>query len=457
MPFDTNYPSEPFSQLTTNQREWYDPILRDVWRRQAVYNRFVTSRVQIAGEGSPRTTQMHITDLLPPHANFDPIGLRDLWMNSSHVDTQQRTITFNRYGSKFGLHKYDPLITYWQSNRYRGLAGIINAHLGEQMMHIFDKLARNAYFLGALNGGYAQFGTDGGADLSTIANTEQITTDLIDQVHLGMKERNVPYANNTNSLTGGNIFCVTTPGVYYDLLKEATAQNNSDAFINVMRYADPTRIINNEVGLYHNTRFVVTPDAVLYNCGAITVQTTITAPASAGDGADSNAVDGVYTVGQPGATKSITVADTTGFAVNDIVTLHITRTSDYGVTNGVDFNEGTIHNLRITTITGTVGGTLHFDRPLMIDFATDLGGSVYGYVTKGRHIHTALFIGAQDGVISGWGQTPRIYTPRPVDDWDSMYRVSFDAFAGYQAFQPMGYEVLFLAGTNRYKGAAYVS
>ena len=123
----------------------------------------------------------------------------------------------------------------------------------------------------------------------------------------------------------------------------------------------------------------------------------------------------------------------------------------------MDFEEGTAHDLRITSISGTTSGTLSFDRPLMVNFTTDLGSGVYGYVTKGRNIHTAIFIGAQDGVVSGWGQTPRIYTPRPVDDFDSMYRVSFDAYAAYQSFQPMGYEVLFMAGTNRYKGAAYVS
>jgi hypothetical protein len=78
-------------------------------------------------------------------------------------------------------------------------------------------------------------------------------------------------------------------------------------------------------------------------------------------------------------------------------------------------------------------------------------------VTKGRHVHTAIFVGGPNGVVMGVAQPPRIATPVPIDDFNSMYRVSWNGFFKYQLYEPKVLEVAFLAGTNREKGPAYVS
>jgi hypothetical protein len=44
----------------------------------------------------PRATELVISSLLMPHANHDPIGVRDMWLNSSYQDTFARRIRFNR-------------------------------------------------------------------------------------------------------------------------------------------------------------------------------------------------------------------------------------------------------------------------------------------------------------------------------------------------------------------------
>lgn len=89
---------------------------------------------------------------------------------------------------------------------------------------------------------------------------------------------------------------------------------------------------------------------------------------------------------------------------------------------------------------------------------TDLGGGVYGYVTKGRNIHTAIFFSGayQNGIISGVTQPPRIYTPPAVDDFESIYRISYDMWMKYQLWEPQTFEVAFLAGSNKDRGQVYI-
>ena len=95
--------------------------------------------------------------------------------------------------------------------------------------------------------------------------------------------------------------------------------------------------------------------------------------------------------------------------------------------------------------------TISFDYPIMIDMNVNLGGGVYGYVTYGRNIHSALFLGGMDGVVMGVGKAPEVYTPKPVDDFDSMYRISWDGFYQHQLFEPEVFEVWYGAGTNAIK------
>jgi hypothetical protein len=91
--FQTYYPQNPWSGITTNQRPWYFPQLYTEYRRRAVYNRFVGVSFNHNG---PRATEMYVNSILMPHANHDPIGARDLWLDASYMDSFQRKITFNR-------------------------------------------------------------------------------------------------------------------------------------------------------------------------------------------------------------------------------------------------------------------------------------------------------------------------------------------------------------------------
>lgn len=455
MAFDTQYPQNPWLAVETKERTpWYVPDLYRVYRRAATYNRFVTTSFNHNG---PRATELVLTSLLMPHGNHDPIGVRTEWLDSSYMDSFARKITFSRYGGKLSMNRYDDLVTYWRSDGVRGLRKIINEGLGFMMTTVMDKLARDAF----LAAPFAMYG-DGsggwtGTDFSAIDASDYVTTDLVQQINLGMKERDTPGMINGGANLGQSLVCITTPGVLYNLRNEASAAGNSNAFIDVLKYNNADQIIRGEVGMYQGVRFVESNSAVLYNAGAIEVQTTITAPVSAGDGSPdpTTAVDGVEFVGQSAATHGVTVGDTTGFSLGDYITIHVNRTSGNGVTNGVDYTDGKLINRRIVGISGTTGGTLSFDRPIMEDFSTDLGSGVYGYATLGRNVHTMAFLGGNDGVAMGVAQAPVIHTPPPVDDLEMIYRFAWDAYMGWQAFNKNAFEVVFLAGNNRITGPKY--
>lgn len=339
----------------------------------------------------------------------------------------------------------------------RGLARIIASSdgLGALMTHQMDILARNAF----LDAPFARYGTATGTKFNSVAETDTVSTQMIDEIVLGMKVRGIPTMQTGNG-SPGSLVCITTPGVLYDLKREVGSNPSGTQWIDVMKYADPTRIINGEVGSYHGVRFVESNELILWNngryAGGVGAQTTITAAASADDGAPdpaTTAVDVVEYVGQAAATHSITVADSSGFTVGDVVTIHTDRTSTLGVTNGVDYHDGTIVHRRIVAIASGTSIAVH--KPLMKPFTTDLGGGVYGYVTLARDIHPLIFIAANDGVVMGVAQPPQIYTPRPVDDFDMIQRFTYDMYLGWQAFNKDAFEVAYVAATNRVTGAAY--
>lgn len=356
------------------------------------------------------------------------------------------------YGGKVSYHEYDQLVTHWKLNGQRGIIPILRAGLGYMVNWTLDKLARDAF----LRSPFAMFGNGSATGFDQITSSHTVTTALIDDVNLGMKERLVPYAQ-TGDGSPGSVFCITSPGVLRDLRYEASNASNANAFIDVVKYADPSRIVRGEQGTYHGVRFIESNLACLYNCGAIKHQATVTQPISPGDGAPdpaTTAVDGALYVGQPSKTHTITVDDTSGFSVGDVVTLHRDRTNSRGVTNGVDITDGTLQNLRIVAIPSAT--TLSFDQPVLYPFTSDLGGGVYAYITKGVHIHTMLFLGDNDGVAMGVLQTPTIKTPPPIDDMQAIYRFSWEARLGYNLFNPRAFEVVYLAGSNRFIGPRYV-
>jgi hypothetical protein len=201
---------------------------------------------------------------------------------------------------------------------------------------------------------------------------------------------------------------------------------------------------------------------ILYNCGVIKSQFAVTAPILMGDGApdpeDATAkVDDVWSVGQKGVTHYIQLTagiDMTNIKVNEFVTIHVARTNAFGVTNGVDFRSGKTITRRVVSKDDT-NKRLCFDRPIMFNYdkaftATPQGGaeqSCYAFVTVGRHVAMCLVLGSRGGIRGSVARPLRFYEPKPIDDFDSVWRFTWDEYAGYNIWEPNLFELHFCAVT----------
>lgn len=90
--FDAQYPNNPWAGLDRNQRQWYDPILRDVYRKKNVFGQFTTFQQNL---GAVNASRMTINGLYDLHANTDPLAFRQLWLSSAHVESWQVDVIFN--------------------------------------------------------------------------------------------------------------------------------------------------------------------------------------------------------------------------------------------------------------------------------------------------------------------------------------------------------------------------
>ena len=452
-PITDFYADNPVEVLDKNQRVWYDPNVLQLFRNRSLFSDIMTYARNL---NDVRATSMIVTQVLEPHANYNALATRQLWLPAMHIDSRSIEITFAHHGGKVALHEYDDLVTYWKADARGGLRNILNRVLGSHIINVHDYLARNALINGALTQtGYTYYaGTATG--FNDITATDKMTPDIAAEIQLGMKYREVAGALNPDG-SAGAVVCYTSPGVIFDLQKDPD-------WVEVAKYADPQRLFKYEVGSYKNVRFVESPRLVLWNCGAVEFQETISAAANAGDGAPppaSTKVDGTYMVGQTSAgivnyiqLSGTPVAGTlaANVQVNDIITIHLSRTSAFGVTNGVNPFDGTLHDRRVVSI-DTGNNRIVLDKPIMMDFATDLGSGVFGYVTKGFNVHSSIFVGAPQGIVTGVAAPIRLHTPPPIDDLMSIYRYSWNDRMGHQPYAPEVFEVVFSSGAVRFKGA----
>lgn len=450
-PISDYYADNPVEVLDKNQRVWYDPDVLALFRTSSLFTGIVTYARNLA---DVRATSMVVTSMLAPHANWNPIATRQLWLPAMHIDSRSVEITFEHHGGKVAMHDYDELVTYWKVNGTQGLRAVLNQVLGANIVDVHDYLARNALIESALvTTGYTYFAGDA-TNFGDMVGTDVMTIDVPPEIQLGMKYREVAGALNADG-SAGAVICYTTPGVIYDLQKDPD-------WIDIAKYAAPESLLRYEVGTYKNVRFVESPRLVLWNAGAVEFQAAIYVAHSAGDGAPNPAttkVDGTYRVGQSSAgIKNYIQLDTpiTGvlgseLRVNDIITLHTSRVNDYGATLGVDPFDGANQYRRVVAI-HSEDGQIFLDKPIMADLSTPLSSNVYGYVTKGFNVHSSIFVGGPQGLVAGVAAPIRLHTPPPIDDLEAIYRYSWDDRMGYQPYNPEVYEVVFSSGSVRLKG-----
>lgn len=433
-PITDYYSDNPWVSINKNTFDTYVPALLDTFRKRSVYRNFVNYQIDL---GAQRTKKMIFTELFDAEPNTNAVSLRTLWANASHLDSRQVSVDLEYHMGKIAAHKYDVLVTQWLQAG-GDLSSICRGALGQMLTDHLDILARNAFIVWpfSLYSGNA-------TNFQSIQATDKFDdSELAERVWVHMAEKDLPLATDPMGDRSQMLICITTPRVISDMRR-----NNASLWRSVGIYSRPEMIVQNEVGLLNNVRFVETNRNVLHGCGAITTQKAITTALNPGDGA-ATTVDTVYTVGQTGAADHIHLEDFNSgeYAVGDKVVIHRARTSSYGVTNGVDPKDGTQVVRRIVAVDATAN-TISVDKPVLKDFSTEVTSGVYGWVTKARDIHMSIFLAGPSAVACGVGDPPKVYTPAPIDDVQGMYRFSYDMLLKYQAFRPEFAEVLFSTGS----------
>ena len=450
MAFEDYYLMNPMSVV--DQNLWTDRIpevIANFHRGPTIYSPLIdwTDRSQSTG-----AQYSQFTDLLEGDVNSDAITMSQMYIDEPvHVDSRMRQITTLRYGDKVQLHETSNIFQMWKMSGQRDWRPLLRGVLGNNVRRKMEILARNAHLLGP-----SAFWTYPGAvtDFSGLTNTSTFNIEAVNGWNLRLGNTGTPVipGDRANAKVA-----IVPPGVIYDFQTSLAGASQSEAQMwrDAVLYQEK---LSYEIGTYKNIRFVEVPNdnygenmAVLYNCGAITFQASVVSAITAGDGApdpETTAVDDTWYVGQKGVTHYIQLdtGEATNFAVHDMVSIHNVRTSTFGVTNGVNPLAGKTIVRRVVSV-DTNNDRLAFNRPVMFGYAADLGSGVYAYVTKAQHVGMILVLGSRGGILGNVNRPLKFYEPKPVDDFESVWRYVWDIIAGLNIWEPNLFEVHFVSVT----------
>jgi hypothetical protein len=413
--------------------------LQERYKTLSLYARLVPTQVAMRGPEGYVGKSMTFKGIFAMEPQTDAVGTRQIWFPSNYTDTWEQSITFEHFADKVALHRYDDMCQRFLFRGQPGLIAIARTLLAESVTVALDIQARNAFYDGQRKhfiNNRADFSEVVAGDIYDLTEAQQIWLDLVYE--------DVPLATSPTGNGVGTMICVTTPSVIHDIKTQA----GSD-FITADLYARPELRLKYEVGMYDNVRYVAARRNVLWNCGTIDVQAVTQLDYGPGDGASPNLVDGVYQVGQQGVSgieNWITLDTVAGLQVNDMVTIHQSRTSDFGVTNGVDYREGTARLRRIVEINGN---QITFNKPLFHEFPA---GS---FVTKALDIHPSNFIAGPMGVVNGVADPIEMHTKEPIDDANAIFRFIWMGRYKHQVMRPEVFRLVNSAGTMPRWGAGY--
>ena len=453
------YDKNPVSVVDQDRWVHQHPEVALQFRQKAVYTPLVDWTNEPMSTGA-LNTRSH--EIMEGDVDISAIPFTQNYVEPLAVDSRQREYTFSRYGQVVQAHKSESIVGQFLKSGGRDWRPLLRGVLGNSVVRVNEALARNAFLLGpkafwTYSGGVASIGA--------ISADETFDPAVINEWNLRLGYTGSPII--PGDVSSAKV-AIVPPGVTYDLMNAlpAASSNESALFRDVAIYGDQTPILNNEIGKYKNVRFIQAPSdkygmnsAVLYNAGDITKQYTVTSAISIGDGApdpETTQVDGVYYTGQAGATHYIQLENFADgdYVVNDIVSIHPTQTADYGVTNGVDFLAGKCIQRRIVSVDHS-NNRLTFDRPIGMAYdssstlVSHSGSSTTGYafVTRAKHIGFILVMGSRGGVLGAVAEPLQFHEPVAIDQFESVFRFSWDSYHGYNMWEPNLFECHFCAVT----------
>ena len=399
-------------------------------------------------------------EVLEGDVNFDPIAITAEYIpQPAGVDSRMRQLTVSRFGDKVQLHESDNIFQMWRSSGGRDWRPLLRGVLGNNVKRKIELLSRNAYLAGPKN--YWTF-ANGKSSFKTLGDSDTFALDAVNAWNLRLGNLGSPVIPGVEASVK---LAMLPPGAIYDFFNTLSTSSKNEASMWRDSFIYGGERLKYEIGMFKNVRFVEHPNdhygvnnAVLYNAGKVKYQYGVSAAINSGDGAPdptTSSVDGTWYVGQKGATHYVQLdANPTGISVNDMVSIHIKKQTDstYFDTDAPDFLSGTTLVRRVIAIDST-NYRLSFDRPIMMPFTTSFTGTpkttsqgtIYAYVTSGQHIGFGLVLGSRGGIMGNVNRPLRFYEPRPVDDFDSVWRYVWDIVAGYNIWEPHMFECHFFS------------
>lgn len=459
--YESFYDINPVAVVDQNQ--WTDRIAEVAMQfkqQPVIYTPLIDWSDRTSQTGAQTTMY---TEMLEGDTDFDPIPLTANYINTPHgVDSRARTLTTSRYGDKVQLHESSNIFQMWRMSGGRDWRPLLRTILGQNVVRKFEMLARNAFLLSPTSfWTYAWDNSDRPTSFASIESTDKFNIDIVNEWHLRLGNTGTPVVPGD---TAAAKVAIMPPGVVYDFMTSLAAASTNEAAMWRDAKLYGGQELKYELGSYKGVRFVQVPNdrygmnhSILYNCGAITKQYGVNAPIEMGDGApdpETTKVDSVWYVGQKAVTHYIQLEDFADqdFLVNDIVTIHVARTASYGVTNGVNPLSGKTIQRRVVSVDHS-NNRLAFDRPIMFNYTAPFNatsqsgaaGTYYAFVTKARHVGMVLVMGSRGGIMGEVARPIKFYEPKPIDDFESVWRYVWDIVAGYNLWDPHMFELHFCA------------
>lgn len=416
--------------------------------------------------------------IVQAHTNHNTIGRHQRMMGPLYVDTRHRKVQAkDRWGSKIQLDRRDQMVTRFGADTPNFIRQMLRAQMGNDIVAQTERISRDgiishAQHLFLYNGTAWALGT---ADFSHIPRNASGLFDvkLLEEVALRMAYRcedtRKQWGDYTQPVPGaqfrGSVLIMTTTGTYWGIWN-----SEEQDFMIDLRQLQDERIINGGEVQYRKFSTIVDTGAgalVLWNAGTQDKQVAVTRPIKFGDGApdpDIGPVDSVFYAGQSSVatTHYIQCTDlgTSQFAKGDMVSIHIARTADWGITDGVDFLDGQTMVAEVYSVDED-NERLTFREPLTaqyedaFDYTTLQGaasaGQAYAFITKAQHIHPVFIVASRESVQYVRRRQPDgslIEFNRPSDsnvDFPSIERVTANWYGGTNAWEPDFVEIMFCA------------
>lgn len=411
----------------SGQRNYYEQMLLETLRTKSVLVPFTAMKEDFRARD---TGVMIFSEVYDTDPNYNALSETGIWLTGSYLDSRTVQLALEIHGDVLKISDYNELVNFWNNGDLRGL---VRGKLGQNQVDYLDILARNAFL--SVDDVYKIFVGTGSADRFDVEQSDVFDPNLAELVRVHLEEREIPGVVQVADSPGQVVVCATTPRVIYDIRTDA----NSD-WLEVQEYEQTGRKFTAEAGMWAGVRFVRTNRLKLFNHGTSANETTIPTGGDTvvGQGAAST-VDTVYTVGQSGATGYITVTDSTGFAVGDVVTICEGGDDGAGGHPAVE-SDGTQETRRIVAVDSGGANRLSFDKPLLKPH------SAGDYVVNGVDINASIFMGGP-AVVYGVGERPHPTMPPKIDDLQMVQRYGWRGFLKFQVFRPEWIEVVESGGS----------